>query len=108
MQTDGIVVEQVTRVFGGLRAVDATSFTLKPGETLAVVGPNGAGKSTLVQMISGVERIDSGSIHIDGIRTDGLQPDRIARLGVGGASRHRGCSRALPSGTACWWVRSGG
>jgi branched-chain amino acid transport system ATP-binding protein len=75
-------VEGVARAFGGLKAVDAISFSLRSGETVALVGPNGAGKSTVVQLLSGVERIDSGTIHLDSLRIDRLSADRIARLGV--------------------------
>ncbi|MBS7546204.1 ABC transporter ATP-binding protein [Ancylobacter oerskovii] len=94
MAVQGIVVENVSRVFGGLKAVDGVSLTLARGETVAIVGPNGAGKSTLVQLISGVDRADSGSIHVDGVRTDRLSSDRIARLGVG---RSFQTSRVFPA-----------
>lgn len=92
--SEGIVVENVARVFGGLRAVDGVSLSLARGETIAIVGPNGAGKSTLIQLISGVDRADSGTIHVDGVRTDRLPADRIARLGVG---RSFQTSRVFPA-----------
>ncbi|MGU3496219.1 ABC transporter ATP-binding protein [Xanthobacteraceae bacterium A53D] len=104
MSSQGIVVNDITRVFGGLRAVDGVSLTLKRGETVAIVGPNGAGKSTLVQLMSGVERADGGSIHIDGVRTDRLSPDRIARLGVG---RSFQTSRVFPALTVWESVQIG-
>lgn len=94
MSDKGIVVDNVSRVFGGLRAVDGASIKLARGETIAIVGPNGAGKSTLIQLISGVDRADSGTIHIDGVRTDRLPADRIARLGVG---RSFQTSRVFPA-----------
>ena len=94
MTSQAIVVDNVSRVFGGLKAVDGVSLKLARGETVAIVGPNGAGKSTLIQLISGVERADSGTIHVDGVRTDHLPPDRIARLGVG---RSFQTSRVFPA-----------
>jgi len=79
----GLRVERLSRHFRGVKAVDAVSFTVAPGETVALVGPNGAGKSTLIQLLSGVERPTSGHVYLDGKRIDGLAPERIARLGLG-------------------------
>src|SRR5690606_16045825 len=90
----GIVLEGVSRHFRGVKAVDDVSFTLVPGETVALVGPNGAGKSTLIQLISGVDRLSAGSIWLNGRRIDRLPPERIARLGVG---RSFQTSRVFPA-----------
>lgn len=92
--TEGIRADGVSRAFGGLKAVDRVSLHLRPGETVAIVGPNGAGKSTLVQLLSGVERPDSGTVAVDGRRSDRLPPERIARLGVG---RSFQTSRVFPA-----------
>lgn len=78
-----LAVEGLTKSFGGLKAVNAVSFKVAPGETVAVVGPNGAGKSTLFQLINGVIRADSGSARLDGAELVGLEPETIAALGVG-------------------------
>jgi len=78
-----LAIEKLAKSFGGLKAVDAVSFTLAPGETIAVVGPNGAGKSTLFQLINGVIRADAGSARLDGTELVGLEPEAIAALGVG-------------------------
>ncbi|SOE52428.1 ABC transporter ATP-binding protein [Orrella dioscoreae] len=96
MMEKGLILDKVVRDFGGVRAVDNVSLSLRPGETLAVVGPNGAGKSTLVQLISGVDRPSSGSITLDGRRIDRLPPERIARLGLG---RSFQTSRVFPAMT---------
>lgn len=75
-------VTGLTKQFGGLKAVNDLSFQVALGEVLAIVGPNGAGKSTLFQLISGVERPDSGSIMLNGVELAGRPPEFIAALGV--------------------------
>lgn len=90
----GLHVDRVSRHFSGVKAVSGVSFTLAPGETLALVGPNGAGKSTLIQLLSGVDRLSSGHIFLNGKRIDRLPPERIARLGVG---RSFQTSRVFPA-----------
>ena len=76
-------VRELSLHFGGLKAVDKVSFELKSGEILGLLGPNGAGKTTCFNAISGVYGPTSGEIHMDGRRTDGLPPHRMAALGVG-------------------------
>ena len=76
-------VEGLGKSFGGVRAVDGVSFTLQPGELLALIGPNGAGKSTTFNMLNGQLRADRGSIHFNGQPIVGLPPRAIWRLGVG-------------------------
>ena len=56
----------LTRIFGGLTAVDNVDFALPPGEIHALIGPNGAGKTTFVGMISGRIEASAGSIWFDG------------------------------------------
>ena len=69
--------------FGGLKAVDEVSFDLYPGEILGLLGPNGAGKTTCFNAISGVYRPTAGEIFLNGQKTNGLPPHRMAELGVG-------------------------
>jgi branched-chain amino acid transport system ATP-binding protein len=76
-------VRNLTRKFGGVRAVDDVSFDLARGELLALLGPNGAGKSTCFNMINGQLRPDSGDVLIDGENIVGKKPRDIWRLGVG-------------------------
>ncbi len=75
-------VRDIRKAFGGLRAVDGVSFGVPRGCIKAIIGPNGAGKTTLINLITGLERLDSGQVGFDGHRIDLLQPYRIVRLGV--------------------------
>jgi ABC-type branched-subunit amino acid transport system ATPase component len=75
-------VVSVTRDYGGVRAVDAVSLSLRPGQILAVIGQNGSGKTTLVNVITGVHRPTSGRIIFDGREVTGWPLSAIARLGV--------------------------
>lgn len=76
-------VSSLGKSFGGIRANEDISFSLKSGELLALIGPNGAGKSTLFNMINGQLRADTGSIKFDGHEIVGLPPRAIWRLGIG-------------------------
>ena len=69
--------------FGGVRAVDGVSFTLREGELLALIGPNGAGKTTCFNLLNGQLCPDAGSIRLDGAELVGKPPRRIWRMGVG-------------------------
>ena len=61
-----IVVDHVTKSYGGKRAVDSLSFTVQPGVVTGFLGPNGAGKSTTMRMLVGLDHPDSGRVTIDG------------------------------------------
>jgi branched-chain amino acid transport system ATP-binding protein len=76
-------IDDVSKRFRGLLAVDRLSFQVPRGGTVAVIGPNGAGKTTLFNMIAGVFAPDSGTITFGGERIDGLPSDQICRRGIG-------------------------
>ena len=76
-------VDNVSKRFRGLVAVDRLGFEVPEGSIYAVIGPNGAGKTTLFNMIAGVHPADGGSITFAGERIDGLTPDKICRRGIG-------------------------
>ncbi len=65
-----IRIDNVTKCYGRLRAVDGVSLTVHPGEVFAFLGPNGAGKTTTIKMMTGLLRPDSGTISICGISMD--------------------------------------
>ena len=77
-----LVLAEVTRHFGGVRAVDGVSFTVEPGEVHGLIGPNGAGKTTLVNLSSGLAVPSGGSITLDGARLDRRPANRVAAAGV--------------------------
>ncbi|MDE3176471.1 MAG: ATP-binding cassette domain-containing protein [Pseudomonadota bacterium] len=83
-----LVVEKLTKRFGGLTAARDISFSVAPGEILGLIGPNGSGKSTVMKSILGVERPNSGSVKINGVEVAGWPPHKIARLGVGMVFQH--------------------
>ncbi|MGY0490844.1 ABC transporter ATP-binding protein [Streptomyces sp. WG-D5] len=75
-------VRDLTVRFAGLTALDAIGLTVEPGTVHAVIGPNGAGKSTTFNVLSGVYRATSGTVHLGERELTGLPPHRIAELGV--------------------------
>ncbi|GAC1327044.1 MAG: ABC transporter ATP-binding protein [Beijerinckiaceae bacterium] len=75
-------VKDVTKSFGGLKAVDGVSFDIRPGEIVVIIGPNGAGKTTLFNLVSGFMPPDAGDVLFEGTSLGGRAPQRIARLGL--------------------------
>ena len=78
-----LFVENVSRTFGGLKAVSEVSFAVAEGEILGIIGPNGAGKTTLFNLLNGFLPPDTGKVVFAGRELIGLKPNRICRLGVG-------------------------
>jgi branched-chain amino acid transport system ATP-binding protein len=75
-------VEQVSKRFGGLLAVDRASFIAQAGRITALIGPNGAGKTTLFAIITGFLAPTEGSVFYDGADIAGEPPHRLARRGI--------------------------
>jgi branched-chain amino acid transport system ATP-binding protein len=77
-----LVVDNLTKRFGGFVALDTVSLVVGEGERVGLIGPNGSGKSTLVNCIAGVLRPESGSIVFAGSDIAGLAPFRRTRAGI--------------------------
>jgi branched-chain amino acid transport system ATP-binding protein len=77
-----LIVDSVSRRFGGLLAVDKVSLQINPGQITALIGPNGAGKTTLFSIISGFLPPDEGRIVYDRIDVTAEPPYKLARRGI--------------------------
>jgi branched-chain amino acid transport system ATP-binding protein len=80
--TPCLVLDNVSRHFGGLKAVDRVTLTLQPGERRALIGPNGAGKTTLFNVISGEAKATDGRIVLFGEDVTRLPPHARAARGI--------------------------
>lgn len=87
-QSGGIVVTGVTRAFRGVQALAGVDLTVHPGEVFGLIGPNGAGKSTLVNIISGYDRPDTGTVLMDGADVTGTGARTKARSGLARTFQH--------------------
>jgi branched-chain amino acid transport system ATP-binding protein len=76
-------VQELSKRFGGLVALDHVNFNVMSGEILGLIGPNGAGKTVCFNLISGVYKPTSGKIFFNGQQTDGVAPHQIAKEGIG-------------------------
>ncbi len=75
-------VQNITKRFGGLLALDKVTFAVEEGEIFGVIGPNGAGKTTLFNVINGVYAAQDGHISFRGEDITGLPPNRVAKRGI--------------------------
>ena len=75
-------LEDVTKQFGGLLAVNDVSFSVEQGEIVGIIGPNGAGKTTLFNLVVGMHKPTKGKVFFRDQEIQGLMPHRIAGLGV--------------------------
>ncbi len=74
--------EEISIRFGGIRAVDAVSFQVEPGEVFSIIGPNGAGKTTIFNLISRIYQPTAGRLVFDGQDITRTPAHRIASLGI--------------------------
>lgn len=77
-----IKVENLTKNFGGVVAVNGLDFTIEPGGIVSIIGPNGAGKTTLFNLLTGVYTPTTGRILLDGKDVTGKTPFELAALGL--------------------------
>lgn len=90
-----LVADRLTKVFGGVRAVDALSLSLREGNITALVGPNGAGKTTLFHLLSGYSRPTSGTISYGGEDITRMSSNRRALRGLSRTFQHVSVFRSL-------------
>jgi ABC-type branched-subunit amino acid transport system ATPase component/ABC-type branched-subunit amino acid transport system permease subunit len=76
-------VRNLSRSFGGLKAVQDVSFKLRQNEILGIIGPNGAGKTTLFNLLNGFLRPGTGEILLDGREMSGRKPHELCEAGIG-------------------------
>lgn len=77
-----LTLQNLTRSFGGLIAVDSVSFDVQESEIFGVIGPNGAGKTTLFNLITGLMKPSDGAIRFQGKNITNSRPHKIAQQGV--------------------------
>lgn len=75
-------IENVSKSYGGLVAVDNVSLSVKKGEIMGLIGPNGSGKTTLLNIMSGFLRPDDGSVYLNGTNSTNINPVKLAHLGL--------------------------
>jgi branched-chain amino acid transport system ATP-binding protein len=80
--TEFLAIDGISKAFGGLRALDNCSFSLKEGLVSCIVGPNGAGKTTLFDVVTGFLKPNEGAVRFRGETTTGLRPRDIVQRGV--------------------------
>ena len=80
--TDLLAAREISKIFGGLVAVDDVDFAIAPRSIVSIIGPNGAGKTTFFNMLTGLYKPTLGRITFDGRDITGQRPDRITSLGV--------------------------
>ena len=78
-----LVVDDIVKSFGGIRAVRGVSFTVADKTLHALIGPNGAGKTTAFNLVSGMFAPDAGRVKLDGREIGGLSPEAVTQAGVG-------------------------
>jgi branched-chain amino acid transport system permease protein len=76
-------VSNVSKNYGGLKAVQNVNFDVPKGAIFGIIGPNGAGKTTLFNLLNGFTALSTGQIFLDGKDITGLRPNEVCRLGVG-------------------------
>jgi branched-chain amino acid transport system permease protein len=107
--TQRLTLDRVVKRFGGVEALAGVSFTVERGEVVGLIGPNGSGKTTLLNVISGLDRVDEGTIALDDTPIERLPAYLIARAGVGrtfqtpmlvGDTHQTDLARAVSTGAA--------
>ncbi len=104
MAAELLKVQNISKRFGGIVAVDNVSFEIYKGETLGFIGPNGAGKSTVVNCLTGVLTPEAGEVELEGVNITHMKPYQRAHLGL---ARTYQIPRPFPELTAMTSVLAG-
>ncbi|HEY5266199.1 MAG TPA: ATP-binding cassette domain-containing protein [Acidimicrobiales bacterium] len=95
-----LLVDEVVKEFGGVRALRGVSVAAKSGEITAIIGPNGSGKTTLLNVIAGVYKPEGGTVRLDGETLRLGRSHRVARVGVARTFQ----TPIIPNGMLAWEV----
>ena len=74
-----VLVEEISKTYGGLRALDGVTFDVRAGEWIAIMGPSGSGKTTLINILGGLDRPTSGRAIVDGVNVGTLGERELTR-----------------------------
>jgi len=96
MNRSFLEIERLSKAFGGLKAVNAVSFSMQRDEMIGLIGPNGAGKTTLLRLITGILRADSGRVVFKGRKISGAKTWNIVNFGIAGTFQNMRPFRRLP------------
>jgi branched-chain amino acid transport system ATP-binding protein len=77
-----LITHDVSKIFGGLVAVDSVNFSIPRRGIVSIIGPNGAGKTTFFNMLTGLYKPSTGTIAFDGRDITAMRPDKIMKLGI--------------------------
>lgn len=99
-----LVIQDLSKHFGGLKALDRVGFTIEEGRIHGIIGPNGSGKTTLFNCITGLLPLTGGRIFLDGVEISGQKPSVIANMGI---RRTFQAGKLVPSLTVIENVMSG-
>ncbi|HEY5070236.1 MAG TPA: ABC transporter ATP-binding protein, partial [Candidatus Acidoferrum sp.] len=74
-----VIVESLVKQYGALRALDGVSFSVEPGEWVALMGPSGSGKTTLINILGGLDTLTSGRVIVDGVHLSKHTENQLVR-----------------------------
>lgn len=95
-------LHEISKIFGGLIAINELSFSVEQGSVVGLIGPNGAGKTTVFNCITGNYKPEHGRITFGGQDITGKRPHNIVRWALPAPSRASVCSASCPRWRTCW------